>query len=169
MSCERNRRQKVVFLKASIIAAQKHLQVQPQTQLDIRSFFYLLKVLKRLRKLNTLHRDFPVPSLNNNNTMICWWKDSSWSFDYVFKFLKLHFTYSMIFWIHAECRFFMKPIVAWQLCCAMIEHYTIDIFSLTVLYELSTHHFVLRFLHFSIIFISCNIQILQCWQMKNLL
>ena len=128
MSFERNRRQKVVFLKASIIAAQKHLQVQPQTQLDIRSFFYLLKVLKRLRKLNTLHRDFPVPSLNNNNTMLCWWKDSSWSFDYVFKFLKLHFTYSMIFWIHVECRFFMKPIVAWQLCCAMIEHYTIDIF-----------------------------------------
>ena len=142
MSFERNRRQKVVFLKASIIAAQKHLQVQPQTQLDIRSFFYLLKVLKRLRKLNTLHRDFPVPSLNNNKTMLCWWKDSSWSFDYVFKFLKLHFTYSMIFWIHVGCRFFMKPIVAWQLCCTMIEHYTIDIFSLTVLYELSTHHFV---------------------------
>ena len=116
---------KVVFLKASIIAAQKHLQVQPQTQLDIRSFFYLLKVLKRLRKLNTLHRDFPVPSLNNNNTMLCWWKDSSWSFDYVFKFLKLHFTYSMIFWIHVECRFFMKPIVAWQLCCTVIEHQTI--------------------------------------------
>ena len=47
---------KVVFLKASIITAQKHLQVQPQTQLDIRSFFYLLKVLNRLRKLNAPKR-----------------------------------------------------------------------------------------------------------------
>ena len=47
---------KVVFLKASIITAQKHLQVQPQTQLDIRSFFYLLKALNRLRKLNAPKR-----------------------------------------------------------------------------------------------------------------
>ena len=85
---------KVVFLKASIIAAQKHLQVQPQTQLDIRSFFYLLKVLKRLRKLNTVSSE--IPSFPKWIIILCRWKDSSWSFDYVFKHPKLHFTYSMI-------------------------------------------------------------------------
>ena len=132
---------KVVFLKASIITAQKHLQVQPQTQLDIRSFFYLLKVLNRLRKLDAPRGDFRVLSLMNNNTMLM--KRFFLEFWLRIQTFKLRFTYSMIHFEYMLNVAFLWKLLLHDICAIQwLNIIPCNSFSLTVLHKTSMncHH-----------------------------